>query len=92
MKSNTITTILNIVLAVSLLLSVVFCLQFIFLTRKVRSYSYQVKAINAYRTGVQALVNDCMAYSQKNPDINPILESAGVRAKAPAPTKQPGTR
>jgi len=91
MKNNTITTVLNGVLAVSLLLSVIFCLQFIFLSREARSISGQVNGINAFRASVQALVNDCVAYAEKNPAISPILESVGVKTKT-TPTKQPGTR
>ena len=91
MKSNTLTAILNGWLALSLLLSVIFCLQFIFLTREVRSLSTQVAGINAYRTTLQALANDCVAYSEKNHAIDPLLESVGIPHKA-APTKQPATR
>ncbi|MCU0783098.1 MAG: hypothetical protein MUF81_03440 [Verrucomicrobia bacterium] len=90
MKSNTLTTILNGVLAFSLLLSVIFCLQFIFLTREVRAIGAQLTGINTYRSTMQALANDCVAYSEKNPAINPILESVGMKPKA-VPTKQPGT-
>jgi len=92
MKSNTITTILNIVLAVSLLLSVVFCLQYVFATRQLRSSTGELAYINNYIATGRLLVNDCMDYAERNPAINPILESVGVKAKAPAPTKQPGTR
>lgn len=92
MKSNTITTVLNGALAVSLLLSVIFCLQFIFLSREARSISGQVNGINAYRAGIQALVNDCLAYAEKNAAMNPILESVGMKTKTSPPTKQPGTR
>jgi hypothetical protein len=91
MKSNTLTTILNCVLALSLLLSVIFCLQFIFLSREVRNISSQVSGINTYRSTLQALANECVAYSEKNHAIDPILESVGIKPKS-NPTKQPGTR
>ena len=91
MKSNTLTTVLNGVLAFSLLLSVILCLQFIFLSREVRNISGQVAGINTYRSTLQALANECVAYSEKNHAIDPILESVGIKTKVAA-TKPPGTR
>jgi hypothetical protein len=91
MKSNTLTTILNCVLALSLLQTVIFCLHFIFLSREVRNISSQVSGINTYRSTLQSLLNDSVAYGEKNPAINPILESVGYKPKL-VPTKQPGTR
>jgi len=91
MKSKTLTAVLNGVLAFSLLLSVIFCLQFILLSREVRSLTGQIAAINSYRSSLQALANDSVAYSERNHAIDPILESVNLKAKA-APTKQPGTR
>jgi hypothetical protein len=91
MKNNTLTAVLNGVLAVSLLLSVFLCLQFISLTRQARSISGQIGSINAYRSSMQALANDCLAYSEKNHAIDPILESVGLKPRN-VPNKQPGTR
>jgi len=85
MKSNTLTAILNGVLALSLLLSVIFCLQYVFLSREFRSISGQVANINAYRNNLQALARDCVAYGKKNPAIVPVLESVGIKdMKEPA--------
>ena len=92
MKSNTLTTVLNGVLALSLLLSVVFCLQFIFASREVRNISSQIGNINAYRNNLQALANDCVAYSERYPEINPILESVGLKMKSATPAKPAATR
>lgn len=79
MKSGTLTTILHGALAFSLVLSVVFCIQFIFLTREFRGLSAQVAVANAYRSTVQAMANDCMGYSNKNPAIDPLLKSVGLK-------------
>lgn len=91
MKNNTLTSILNLVLGASLILSLFYCLQFISVSRQIRSISGQVANINTYRTGLQALIGDCVAYGEKNPAIHPILIAVGVQPKA-APTKQPATR
>jgi hypothetical protein len=87
MKSNTLTTALNIVLALSLLLSVIFCLQFIFLSREFRSISGQVANINAYRNNLQMLARDCQEYSRKNRAILPVLESVGIKEVTNSPAK-----
>lgn len=90
------TTVLKVVLVVSLVLSALFCLQYIFVTREARALSGQVANINLFRNTLQALANDCLAYSQTNPAINPILESVGLKprggASAPPGGKSAGNR
>jgi hypothetical protein len=87
MKSNTLTAILNGVLALSVLLSVIFCLQYIFRSREARSISGQIGRINAYNTSLRLLINDCEVYSERNHAIDPILESAGLHKAKTVPTK-----
>lgn len=92
MKSNLANMVLTVLLAISLLLSVVFCLQFMFRVREYRSITGQINGINTYRGGIQQLANECLQYSEKNPDIHPLLETVGLKAKtAPAGTR-PGTK
>jgi hypothetical protein len=92
MKSNMANMVLTVLLAISLLLSVVFCLQFMFRVREYRSLTGQINGINAYRGGIQQLAAECLKYSEKNPAINPILEAVGLKPKtAPAGTK-PGAK
>ena len=78
MKNDNITTALNLVLAVLAILGVVFALQTIFRTRELRTLQMQATQANAYRMAVEALANDTLAYSQKNPnaDILRILQPA----------------
>jgi hypothetical protein len=92
MKSNLANMVLTAFLAVSLLLSVVFCLQFMFRVREYRSISGQINIVNAERGRLQQLAAECLQYSEKNPAINPILETVGLKPKtAPAGTK-PGAK
>jgi hypothetical protein len=76
MKNDNITTFLNLVLAVSLILGVVFALQTIFRSREFRTLQIQSNQANAYRMAVESLANDALAYSLKNPnpDIQRILQ------------------
>ena len=81
MKNDNITTALNLVLAVLAIFGVIFALQTIFRTRELRTLQMQATQANAYSMAVQALANDTIAYSQKNPnaDILRILQPGQVK-------------
>ncbi len=91
MKNSPLTTILLGVLTVSALASVVLCWLYISNTRELRSLQSQANIINNNRAVMTALANDALEYSKKNPAIDPILESVGLKpsksgATAPAKT------
>ena len=94
MKSNVTNSFLSILMVVSIALSIVFCLQYTFKSHEIRSLSAEVNRINMMRGTLQALATDCVAYSEKNPAINPILEQVGLKpAKAaPATPVKPATK
>ena len=81
MKNDNITTALNLVLFGLAILGVVFALQTIFRTRELRTLQMQATQANAYSMAVQALANDTILYSQKNPnaDILRILQPAQAK-------------
>ena len=88
MKNDNITTVLNLVLAVLVILGVIFALQTIFRTRTLRSMqslAAQASQANGYRMAVMSIAQDTIAYSQKNP--NPEIQ----RILAPLQAK-PATR
>lgn len=89
MKSNGLTTILNAVLAVTLLGCVFLSLQHFFLKRDFRRLNMEVTNINVRRSGVQALAADCVEYSKRNPAILPILQSVGIGKQADAGAAKP---
>jgi hypothetical protein len=60
-------------------LSAYFCYLQLKLTRDARALNAHLSVINAERVGFQALINDCMEYSKKNPAIDPILKSVGLK-------------
>jgi len=93
MKSNASNLILTVLLAISLLMSVIFCLQYTFQTRELRRISGQINQINMHRNWVQSLAADCVQYSDKNPDINPILQSVGLKpGKTNLPAANPAAK
>jgi len=86
MKNDNITTALNLLLAVLVILGVIFALQTIFRTRELRSLQIQASQANAYRMAVESLANDAVAYSKANPnsDIARFLQPS---AQAKPPTR-----
>jgi hypothetical protein len=81
MKCETTDTILKFVLTALVILAVIFALQTIFRTRELRSLSAQATAANNSLLRVQALYNDTLVYSQKNPspDLTHILQVVQVK-------------
>ena len=87
MKSDTITTVLNLVLAVFVVLGVAFALLTIFRVREFRTVQLQASFANNALMRVQALANDAAAYNQskQDPNITRLLQS--IQAKPAAPAK-----
>ena len=94
MKNNPLTTVLLGVLTVSALLSVGFCWRYVSTTREMRALQTQASLINNNRTMINALAADAVEYSKKNPAIDPILESVGLKPakSAPAAPSKPATK
>ena len=94
MKNNPLTTVLLGVLTISALLSVWLCWRYISTTRELHSLQTQASIINNNRTVINALANDTVVYSKKNPAIEPILESVGLKPgkSAPTATGKPATK
>ena len=94
MKNSLLTTILLGVLTVSALASVVLCWLNISNTRELRSLQAQATQINNNKAFIQALVNESMEYSKTHHEIDPILESVGLKpAKAtPPPANKTATK
>jgi hypothetical protein len=86
MKNNGMTTILLGALTLSALASVVLCWLYISSTREWRSLQGQANIINNNRTLINALAADTMEYSKTHPAVDPILESAGLKAGKAAST------
>ena len=86
MKNSPLTTILLGVLAVSTLASVVLCWLNISNTRELRSLQTQATLINNNKAFINALVSESMEYSKTHHDIDPILESVGLKPSKTAQT------
>ncbi len=94
MKNSAMTTILLAVLTLSALTSVGLCWSYIGSARELRSLQGQVGMINNNRALINSLANDTLEYSKRNPSIDPLLESVGLKPSksAPAATNKPATK
>ena len=83
MKNNLVPTLLNWVLATSVILALWSCTQFFFRTRELRGQAALLQAEMAKyqnnRNFLGLLLNDAAEYSKRNPDIERVLESAGLK-------------
>ena len=86
MIKSPLTTVLLAALLISALASVGFCCAYIFKAREVRSLQGQIAGIQNNRAFIAALANETIEYSKRNPEIDPILETAGIK-----PSKSSGS-
>lgn len=90
MKNSPLTTLLLALLTASALFSIIICWLYVGRTREIRYYKVLVGQIENNRRLAQSLAAEAVEYSKKNPAIDPLLESAGIKAKAaPAATNKP---
>ncbi len=93
MKSNPLTAILLGVLIVTTLASVVLCGAYVRYSHELRSMHFLVNRITYNRALAQAVAKDALKYSEKNPAIDPILESVGAKpARSAATTNKPAAK
>ena len=93
MKNSPLTTILLVLLAISALCSVWFCLSYISKSRELHALRSQTTRINGRGMAFNALLTDTMEYSKKNPAIDPLLETVGLKPKSGAAgTNKPPTK
>jgi len=91
MKNSPLVTFLLGVLAVSAVLSVIFCALYVGNVREYRSRAGQADAISMRREVLGYLAKDAVEYSRINPAIDPILEAYNLKPKISlAPTNKPG--
>jgi len=94
MKSNVSNTILTGLLGINLVLSGVFCFRTVMATRDSRRLIRETRAIQMEQARFQSLAAECIAYSDKNPAINTLLESVKLKETkaAPANPAKPANR
>jgi hypothetical protein len=61
------------------------CWKYMAYTRELRTLQTQTAFINNNRSLMNAFASDALEYSKKNPSIDPILESVGLKTTKSAP-------
>jgi hypothetical protein len=95
MKNNPLITILLGLLTISALASLVFCWLWMSNVREHRELARQMALINNNRNVINALASETVEYSKKHKDIEPLLESVGLKPgsnSATVPTAKPPTK
>lgn len=85
MKNDAMTTILNFVLAVFIVLSIAFAIMFLIRNHQLRAIQARAQNLQIRTVQAQALLRDVMSYNAtaKSPELNQILQGA-VNGQAPA--------
>jgi hypothetical protein len=85
MKNNLVATVLIVAVALSGLWAAFLVMQYNRYQTRAQALQARVNEINNTRNVLQAIANDALAYSQRNPALLPILQQFGLAAPAAAP-------
>ena len=85
MKNNPLAATLLGLLLVSTIFTTVLTYRYIASLRKLRGLQPAIVQINNNRNIMQALANDTVEYSKRNPSIDPLLQSVGLKPGPNAP-------
>ena len=84
MKANSVMALLVGFLFISAVVAVVQVLRLSFATRDLRRLQPRIVEINANLNVAQALLNDTLEYSKRNPAIDPLLQSMNFKTNSAA--------
>ncbi len=84
MNKSPLTKILLGILAILSIWSLILCYRVISKSRDFRNLNAQATAMSVRLNAFNSLAVECLDYSKKNPAIDPILESVGIKSKGGA--------
>ena len=82
MRNNSFTALLVGLLFFSAVAAAVQVLRLTFATRDLRRMQPRIIEINGHLNVAQALLNDTLEYSKRNPAIDPLLQSMNLKTNA----------
>lgn len=82
MNNNILAGLFVVLLFLSALTASLFCFRYLSSMRKLSHLQAQFVAIQNRRTQIQALANDAIEYSKRNPAIDPLLQELSIKPKA----------
>jgi hypothetical protein len=86
MKNSPLATVLLVLLACAAIGGLVLCGSYIHITRELRTLQGKVQDINGKQAYMNSLANAALEYSKRNSQIDPILESAGIKPSSGSST------
>ena len=89
MKANSVLALLVGLLLISAAVAALQVLRLSFATRDLRRLQPRIVEINAHLNVAQALLNDTLEYSKRNPAIDPLLQSMNFKTNSPAGVASP---
>ncbi len=87
---NLVPAILLVLLSLASIGAAGLSISYVRIIRDFRQAQIQAMNVNRSRAVVQAMANDAMEYSKRNPAIDPILQSVGLKGKSIATTSTSG--
>jgi hypothetical protein len=81
MKTNVTAMMLVVLLGFSVLATSVLAFTYIQSARKLQRLQAEAAEINRNRALLQAMANEAIEYSKRNPAIDPLLQSVGIKPK-----------
>ena len=89
MRNNSFAAVLVGLLFISAVAAAVQVLRLSFATRDLRRMHPRIVEINAHWNLTQALLNDTLEYSKRNPAIDPLLQSMNFKTNSAAGAASP---
>jgi hypothetical protein len=89
MRNNQLTNLLVGLTALSVVATSGLAAIYVRSVQKLNRLQYQSAVINRNRNLVNSLANEVLEYSKRNPSIDPVLQSVGLKPKAGAAPAQP---
>ena len=89
MRNNSFAAVLVGLLFISAVAAAVQVLRLSFATRDLRRIQPRIVEINAHLNLAQALLNDTLEYSKRNPAIDPLLQSMNLKTNSAAGAASP---
>ena len=88
-RTDPIASVVGILVLVAVLLTAGLCYWHLQCSRQLQRLQAQTALVNRNRAVVQSLVSEVMEYSKKNPAVDPILQSMGLKPKGATNTARP---
>jgi hypothetical protein len=92
MRHNALTNLLVGLAALSMVATAGLAGLYVRSVQKLNRLQFQTAVINRNRALANSLANEAVEYSKRNPAIDPVLQSVGLKPKAGASPAQPGSQ